>query len=87
MPIYLDHHKGVPTPAMIKAAKDAVASGGKSPLGTKALNGFVSKTESWCLNEAPNAAAVHSLHEQIGMKLGPGDVVEVGTLLLSVNYQ
>ena len=80
MPMFLDHHMVVPTEEMKEAARQAIKSGEKSPLGTQALNGFIANDQSWCLNNAPNAQAVHDLHEQLGLHLGPGDVVEVQAL-------
>ena len=81
MPVYLDHHKVVPDKKGIEAARMAIKSGKADPkTGIKAMQGFVGKSESWCLNEAPNAQSVHKLHESMGINLGPGDVTEVTTV-------
>ena len=80
MPKYLDHHK-VPagiTPEAIKQMTADIKAGKVGPGGVKALNSFIGKNEAWCFVEAPNAQAVHKLHEDgYKLKLGPGDVVEV----------
>ncbi|MBI2935647.1 MAG: hypothetical protein HYY31_02390 [Chloroflexi bacterium] len=82
MPRYLDHHKAVNlSPDMTKQVV-ADMKAGKVTNGIKPLNGFIAKNEAWCLIEAPNAQAVHNLHKVVyGLDLGPGDVVEVQSLV------
>ncbi|MBI2172324.1 MAG: hypothetical protein HY532_03840 [Chloroflexi bacterium] len=81
MPMFLDHHKIVPPPAMVEESRKAIKAGAKSPQGVKGVNGFYSSTESWCLTEAPNAKAVHDYHDAMGIKMGPGDVTEVKSIV------
>jgi hypothetical protein len=81
MPKYLDHHKVVPPPQMVEETRKAIRAGVVGPGGVKGINGFIAKGESWCLTEAPNAAAVHAYHEAIGIKMATGDVVEVTALV------
>lgn len=82
MPKYLDHHKSVnmPPEAAKKAAQDAKARRADK-FGVIGINAFVSKNETWCLTEAPNAEAVHKSHEGYGIKMGKGDVTEVTSLV------
>lgn len=82
MPKYLDHHKVVPPREMVEEERKVIKSGKTDPAtGIRPLNGFIAKGESWCFMEAPNAQAVHKLHESLGIKLGPGDVVEVESIV------
>jgi len=83
MPKYIDHHKApnLPPEAVQKMVAD-VKAGKVDQFGVKGLNAFISKTDAWCLTEAANAEAVHKTHEvNYGLKLGPGDVQEVMSLV------
>ena len=83
MPIYLDHHKppqGM-TPESVKMLVADIKAK-KVTNGIRPVNGFVGKSDAWCLIEAPNPQAVHNLHEAVyKLNLGPGDVVEVQSLV------
>ena len=83
MPIYLDHHKppqGI-TPEGVKLIVADIKAK-KVTNGIRPINGFIGKNDAWCLTEAPNAEAVHKLHEAAyKQKLGPGDVIEVQSLV------
>ena len=81
MPLFLDHHKVVPPAAMIEETRKGIRAKAKSPQGVVGINGFYSTSESWCLTEAPNAKAVHAFHEAMGIKMGPGDVSEVKSIV------
>ena len=80
MPKFLDHHKmpGPPTQAEISQNVQAIKAGKSDPkTGVKGLNWFWTNNEAWCLVEAPNAQAVHTYHENMGLKLSGGDVSEI----------
>ena len=82
MPKFIDHHKAVQMPP--EAAQKAVAdmkAGRANQFGVKPINGFFAKNEMWCYCEAPNADAVHKMHEAYGLKLGPGEVTEVTSMV------
>ncbi len=82
MPKFMDHHKiTVPTPpAMLKQIADGIKAGKADPkTKIKPLYFIESKTEGFCVLEAPDAKAVHTYHEGMGIKLAAGDVSEVKT--------
>ena len=83
MPKYLDHHKAVELPpAVAQQILAQIKSGKADENGIRPINDFIGKNgEGWCLTEAPNAEVVHKLHEGLGIKMSPGDVVEVETLV------
>ena len=85
MPIFLDHHWGTDrgySVAQVKELKAAINAGTKDKAGVRAIDGFWSNTEAWCLVEAPNADAVHKFHEEaFKIKLGPSEVKEVSALM------
>lgn len=82
MPKFLDHHPTTPMPPeMAQALIEKIKSGIPDEHGTIGVNVFVGQEDTWCLTEAPNAAAVHKGHEAIGINLGPGDVTEVQSLV------
>jgi len=84
MPKYLDHHKppeGITDEALQQMRTDLQA-GKTTPNGVKGINAFIGPNDAWCLVEAPNPQVVHDLHrEAYGIELGPGDVVEVKSIV------
>ena len=83
MPRYLDKHPTMPDmPAeAVQGIKTKIQAGQPDEFGVVGLNMFVTKDVTYCYAEAPNAEAVHKAHEQMGLKLGPGDVAEVQSLV------
>ncbi len=82
MPKFMDHHKvTAPTPpAMLKQIADGIKAGKADPkTKVKALYYVESKSDGYCITDAPDAKAVHTYHEGMGIKLGAGDVTEVKT--------
>ncbi len=82
MPTFMDHHKvtGPTPPAMLKQIADGIKAGKADPkTKVKPLYYIESKTDGYCVSEAPNAQAVHTFHEGMGIKMGAGDVAEVKT--------
>ncbi|MBI4336983.1 MAG: hypothetical protein HY683_04050 [Chloroflexi bacterium] len=80
MPKYLDHHKmpGPPPPEMVKQVTTAIKAGKADPVtGVKGLSWLYTSSEAWCISEAPTPQAVHKYHENMGVKLGSGDVTEI----------
>lgn len=82
MPRYIDSHKAVSMPPeQVQKLVADIKAGRSDQFGAKPINMFTSKSETWCLAEAPSAEAVRKSHEALGLKLGPGDIVEVTTLV------
>jgi len=83
MPKFLDSHPTNPDmPAeVVEGIKQKLMAGKPDQFGVVGLNMFVAKDRTYCYAEAPDAQAVHKSHEAMGLKLGPGDVMEVRSLL------
>ncbi len=83
MPKYLDHHKAVEMPpAVMQQMADRIKAGMTDANGMRGINMFTGKNgDAWCLMEAPNTEAVAKIHEQMGVKLGRNDIVEVTTMV------
>lgn len=84
MPKYLDHHAAVQLPPqVVQQMVDQIKSGRPDENGIRPINDFIATdgSQAWCLTEAPNPGVVHKVHEALGLKLGPGDVIEVMTLV------
>jgi len=82
MPKYLDHHAAVNLPpAVAQQVVAAIKAKTKDKHGVVHLNAFMGKSDAWCLSEAPNADAVCKAHEEVGLKLDKGNVVEVQSMV------
>ena len=83
MPRFLDHHPTVANmpPEAVEQIKAKIASKQPDQFGVVGLNMFVGKDQTWCYAEAPSAEALHKTHEAMGVRLGPGDVIEVQSLI------
>ena len=83
MPKFLDKHPTNPNtpPEVVQAIREKLLAGQPDENGVVGLNMFVSKDLTYCYTEAANAEAIHKAHEGMGLKLGPGDVVEVQSLV------
>jgi hypothetical protein len=81
MPQFLDHHKapGPPPTEMIEQVASSLKAGGQADpaTGVRGLSWMYNDNEQWCITEAPNAEAVHTYHEAMGVDLGPGDVTQI----------
>jgi hypothetical protein len=48
--------------------------------GVKGLAWMYNDSEQWCITEAPDAGAVHTYHEAMGVNLGPGDATRINVV-------
>ena len=83
MPKFLDSHPTNPNvpPEVVEGVRQKLLAGKPDENGVVGINMLVAQDTTYCFVEAPNAEAVHTSHEQMGVKLGPGDVKEVQALV------
>jgi hypothetical protein len=83
MPQFIDHHEmSELAPEAREGIAERIRSGKADEFGVRGINVFVGKDgTSFCLSEAPDAAAVRKAHEAFGFELSDSDIVEVESVV------
>jgi len=86
MPKFLDHHNMPATSpeqrkVMLAQIKSMIDSKKPDSSGVIFLNVFMAPGEAWGYSEAPNAEAIVKSHEAMGIKIKPGDIIEVTSVV------
>jgi hypothetical protein len=86
MPKFLDHHTMPATSSeqrklMIAQIKSMIDTKKPDIAGVIYLNVFMAPGEAWGYCEAPNAEAIVKSHEAMGIKIKPGDIIEVTSVV------